>query len=134
MRQFCIVPGRWLLIVAMIAASGGHWIVLQSVAWTTMVIANAKHADIRLAVEKTFDGNHPCPLCKCIEKGRASEKKHDIQIAAGKMTWFYEAPSVALKPPGNLQWQHARDVFAQNRKEPPPHQPPRFTPAFVALS
>ena len=34
--------GHILLIVALLAAVGGHWIVLQSVAWTNMLAGNLR--------------------------------------------------------------------------------------------
>jgi len=114
-----------MLIVAMIIALGGHWAVLQSVAWTTMVIDNAKSAHLAEAIAKTFDGDHPCPLCKSIEKGRASEKKQDLQVATAKMNLFYEATRVVLLRPGEGRWRQARDVFARNLPAQPLLQPPR---------
>jgi hypothetical protein len=114
-----------MLIVSILTSLGGHWIVLQSVAWTTMVFTNAKHANLSQALEKTFDGNHPCPLCKCIEKGRASEKKPEARIAASKMNLFFETGSVILLHPLNYRRQPSPDTFACDRSQKPLLQPPR---------
>ena len=125
MRHVCTTLGRWLLILAMMSGLGGHWVVLQSVAWTTMVFANAKHADLGQALEKTFDGRHPCPLCNAIEKGRQSEKKQDSQVVAGKIDFFYQASVITLLSPREYWRQQAHDVFAQERSQRPVLQPPR---------
>ena len=55
---------------ALILAVGAHWIVLQSVAWAGMVINYSQNAPLTVALQKTFDGAHPCKLCKVVEEGR----------------------------------------------------------------
>jgi hypothetical protein len=59
----------------LVFALGLHWALLQSVAWTGMLISYSRNASLRSAVTRTFDGEHPCPLCKAVKKGRAEEKK-----------------------------------------------------------
>ncbi len=44
-----------------------------------MVITYSQLGSVQEAISKTFDGKHPCPLCKAIQKGRAAEKKGDTQ-------------------------------------------------------
>jgi hypothetical protein len=63
---------------------GLHWVVLQSVAWTAMLIERTRDASFAVAVQTTFDGQHPCKLCKVVEAGKSAEK----------------APSASLKLPG----------------------------------
>ena len=127
MRHFCTTLGKWLLIAAMFSAFGGHWVLLQSVAWTSMAFSNAKHANLTQALEKTFDGQHPCELCKRIEKARQSEKKQDPQIAITKITFFYETRVIALVSPRDCWQQQVDDTFAGNRPHRPILQPPRAT-------
>jgi len=127
MHRVCITIGRWMLIAAMMTAFGGHWIVLQSVAWTTMIIDNAKSEHLGEALTDTFDGKHPCPLCKSIEKGRESEKKQDIQVVVSKMNLFLHASSVALFQPLHFWQQKSHDVFAGDRPLQPLLQPPRVS-------
>jgi hypothetical protein len=56
-----------------------HWTLLQTVAWTGMVIRYSQHASLQQAISITFDGEHPCALCKAIQTGRAEEQKRDNQ-------------------------------------------------------
>jgi hypothetical protein len=56
---------------------GLHWALLQTFAWTGMLITYARDASFKEAVAKTFDGQHPCALCKVIKKGRAEEKNQE---------------------------------------------------------
>ena len=44
---------------ALILAVGAHWAVLQSVAWTGMVISYSQNAPLTEALQKTFDGDYP---------------------------------------------------------------------------
>jgi hypothetical protein len=60
-------------------ALGFHWALLQTVAWTGMVISYSQRASLHEAIAKTFDGKHPCALCNAIQKGRAEEQKRDHQ-------------------------------------------------------
>jgi hypothetical protein len=54
-----------LAVVAALACSMGlHWGFFQSVAWVGMVIHYSHDAPLTEALMKTFDGHHPCALCK----------------------------------------------------------------------
>jgi hypothetical protein len=54
---------------------GLHWGVLQTVAWAGMLIHYSHGDSVGAAVEKTFDGRHPCPLCDAIAKSQQSSSK-----------------------------------------------------------
>jgi hypothetical protein len=66
----------------MVMVCGGHWMVLQSVAWTRMLIANSRSDTLPVAMSKTFDGKHPCKMCHQIREGREAER-HESSIARG---------------------------------------------------
>ncbi len=69
-----------LLVVAALASSIGlHWAVLQSVAWTAMLADNLRASSLAQAVQQTFDGRHPCSLCKAIAKAKNAERKKRLQ-------------------------------------------------------
>ena len=69
------ITGLAACLLAVLLAIGGHWLVLQSVAWTRMVIAYSRDASLAEAVGKTFDGKHPCSMCLKIQEGRRQEKR-----------------------------------------------------------
>jgi hypothetical protein len=50
------------MIAAVLAGLGLHWTVLQSIAWTTMLADHLRADSLAEAVQKTFDGEHPCCL------------------------------------------------------------------------
>lgn len=68
---------RTLLVLALAASIGLHWMLLQSVAWVSMIADFSQKNSLRTAVTMTFDGNHPCPLCLAVKAGDNSEKQSD---------------------------------------------------------
>jgi len=81
--------GLPIACVAMFFVVGGHWAVIQSVAWTQMLWTYALESDsIVDAVEKTFDGQHPCKLCVGIAKTQKDQGKNPILAAAKKVEAF----------------------------------------------
>ena len=57
---------RLTVVPILIFVIGMHWVILQSVAWTGMIIVYSQTAPLREALAKTFDGEHPCGLCKAV--------------------------------------------------------------------
>ena len=77
--------GNFFLIVALLAATGTHWAVLQSVAWTAMFAGNLRTGSLADAVTHTFDGKHPCAICKAVADGKKSEKKNEFTLQLKKL-------------------------------------------------
>ena len=78
--------GKIFLVLALVATLGAHWALLQTVAWTTMLAENlCSHIHSpRKPWTETFDGNHPCEMCKAIAAEKQSEKENRIQFADAK--------------------------------------------------
>jgi len=72
------------MALALFVAIGGPLAVLQGIAWVNMVHDFSKTGSLTQAVEKTFDGQHPCPLCKKIAAQRAHEEKSPIAMKVDK--------------------------------------------------
>lgn len=70
--------------LALFLVLGGPWVVLQTVAWTKMVIDYSERSSVPEAFSKTFDGNHPCGLCKKITKAKEGERKSPLVITQAK--------------------------------------------------
>ena len=75
---------RTAVALVLCVSVGAPWIALQSVAWAAMLVEYSQDESVAKAVAKTFDGDHPCDLCKHV-RVKQSEKKPD-------------APSTILKP------------------------------------
>ncbi len=54
---------------------GGHWGVLQVVAWSKMIADYSAQDGLIQGAAKTFDGEHPCRMCKAIAEGKKQESK-----------------------------------------------------------
>jgi hypothetical protein len=110
---------------ALILAVGVHWGVLQSVAWAGMVITYAHSAPLTVALQKTFDGAHPCKLCKVVQEGKNSENKHSSCKVETKLDfWLVRAAASLEVPPPNLIPPDLSDS-APHRADSPPTPPPR---------
>jgi hypothetical protein len=117
---------RALLVVVLSMAIGLHWLVLQSVAWTTMVVKYSKQQSLGVAICQTFDGDHPCSLCHVVNKAKNSEKKSDVQSASQKIDLICLAQRLRLIAPfGRINYQ-PHNVFAYQTGDSPPVPPPRF--------
>jgi len=55
------------MIFIVLYSSSSHLAVLQVVAWTGMFVENVQGLTLEEAIERTFDGQHPCSLCHAIE-------------------------------------------------------------------
>lgn len=115
-----------VLIFTLLAATGAHWGVLQSVAWTTMLAQNLRADCFTEAVTRTFDGQHPCSLCKAIAAGKRSEKKAEFTMPLVRFE-FPPAPQCSLViAPESVPLSPAVNVFAEGLSQQPPTPPPRF--------
>ena len=119
---------RLLMIVALFAAIGGHWAMLQTAAWSAMLVKYSLDTDLASAVEQTFDGRHPCPLCKKIAEGRHNEKKQDTQVVLSKLKFCCELVTSQVLPPRNFWQMQTRDTFSPALAHQPPVPPPRLLP------
>jgi len=70
---------RFTAVLALCFAFGFQWLALQSIAWTSMILQNAKQTSLCEAMKRTFDGAHPCSLCHIVNKGKTSQNKRDVK-------------------------------------------------------
>jgi hypothetical protein len=73
-----------VMALSLFLVAGGHWAMLQGVAWTTMVHDFSKTGSLTEAVGKTFDGKHPCTMCKKITSARSGEEKAPMTLKVDK--------------------------------------------------
>ncbi len=120
--------GAAICLIAVLAAGGGHWAVLQLFAWACMIVDYSAQNSLADAVEMTFDGKHPCPMCLKIAKARKQERRQPMTVELRKLELFCETRA-------RQEWAFAwsRDVetpFLSDLHpdfiESPPRPPPRF--------
>jgi hypothetical protein len=115
-----------LAIVTVLALSIGlHWGLLQSVAWVGMVVNYSRDAGFRQALEKTFDGKHPCALCKAIAEGKKSEKRPESGPVAKQLEFSYSRTVFVFCAPTHFWEVGGLDERADAANSPPPVPPPK---------
>lgn len=131
MKKFAKTIGYVLSLMAVMATLGGHWIALQTVAWTCMIVDLSKTETLTSAITKTFDASHPCKLCLAIRDGRQQEQREDKKPLWSNfedgLTFILESRSPSLPPPSSIahlsvpvtQFLHTDWIQA------PPSPPPR---------
>jgi hypothetical protein len=121
--------GKFFVIVALIATTGGHWAALQSVAWTTMLADNLRMHSFSESVARTFDGKHPCPICKALAAAKKSEKKSEFTLQMQKLEFPPANENPVLIAPSDFQLLPQPNFFAESLTQKPLLPPPR---GFVA--
>ena len=117
--------GKIVLVLALVAMLGAHWALLQTVAWTTMLADNLHANSLQAAVTMTFDGQHPCPLCKAIVAGKKSEKKSEAVAPSLKLEFPPVDENFVLIAPSHFQLLPLQNFSANPLAQKPPLRPPR---------
>lgn len=120
---------RWIAravgIFALCCAIGLQWLALQSIAWTAMIVDNAKHVSLCHAIARTFDGTHPCSLCHVVNKGKTAEKKSDLQLLTPKIDFICTKRTITLlRPSVHFEYSQKDFPFCELGHSPPV-PPPR---------
>jgi hypothetical protein len=116
--------GKFIVVVALVAMLGSHWAVLQSVAWTTMLADNLCTQSLTEAVTHTFDGKHPCCLCKAIAAAKKSEKKKEFAVELKKLEFPPPKANAVLIRPSSFHLVPQANTFADSLTQKPPTPPP----------
>lgn len=104
---------------------GLHWGLFQSVAWVGMVVSYSQEGTVGEALVKTFDGKHPCALCKAIAKGKQTEKKSEFPVAGKKFEFSYSATVFIFSAPTHFWKAGGLEERANSLSHAPPVPPPR---------
>lgn len=115
-----------LVVFTLICAIGGHWAILQSVAWVGMAVDYSQDATLAEALAKTFDGKHPCKICKVVEAGKKSEQKQSSLKVETKFDFWMTNAASLLDPPNPFVVLPARPSAVEVHSESPPTPPPRL--------
>lgn len=117
-----------LSCLALLSASGGCWVILQSVAWAQMWVRYSRTETVAKAAVQTFDGKHPCAICKRIVRAKSKEKELDWSIAFQKFSvtrpTLVQVAKVAFTD--ELQFQLERYTLRSLAQVAPPTPPPQL--------
>ena len=90
-----------------------------------MLVDNLKTTSFSGAVQRTFDGKHPCALCKAITEGKKSERKSDTLVPLKKMEALNEVAAHVVRPFASFPIIKARKAWFATLLYAPPTPPPR---------
>ena len=126
MRSTMLRLGPVLMLVALLQICGGHWVALQSLAWTEMLVKYSQQAQLAEAVAKTFDGQHPCALCRTIEQGKKSERHAPVELAKVKPVFVLPVSGALVRAQG-IAWEQALsradgELLFEQPAVPPPRR------------
>lgn len=119
--------GRRCIVLLLCLSLGLHWVLLQGVAWTGMLVAFSAQGSVSAAVEKTFDGQHPCALCATVKQGQDSAAGKSQPKQAAKTVVKLDAVLVAslvLTPPASMPLTFPAPVVRPLRRTQIPETPP----------
>lgn len=119
---------------------GGDVAMLQVVAWTGMLVTRTAERGVAAAVESTFEGDEPCPLCKAVKAVQQSDQKDgqpaipEGLITKLKLKDMLRAEGPAVLPPAAIPLLSTAPSMEAARRGParsdaPPVPPPRMSAA-----
>ncbi|MCB1209609.1 MAG: hypothetical protein KDK97_09800 [Verrucomicrobiales bacterium] len=119
-----------LLVAALMVSIGAHWAVIQGAAWVRMAVEyTVESGSVVDALEMTFDGMHPCSMCKVVQEGTQDQQKkqEDSQkqdtslqkLNAEVVAAIFISPPKAVRSPYLVLKQRAI-TRAQESFTPPP--------------
>ena len=117
--------GKILVVFALVTMLGGHWTLLQTVAWTTMLANNLRTHSLSESVDRTFDGKYPCPICRAIAAAKKSEKKDEFTTQMQKLEFPPAKEEFVVIAPSQFELLPEENDFAESLTQKPLLPPPR---------
>ncbi len=105
---------------------GGHWLLLQSVAWVGMIVDYSQNATLSEAISMTFDGEHPCRMCLVVKEGKKAEGKQLQLKPELKLDFLCMEKAAWLPPLLPFTLLTPESTYHSPRSEAPPGPPPRL--------
>ena len=117
--------GKIFVVISLVAMLGTHWVLLQTVAWTTMLADNLRTHSFSESMARTFDGKYPCPICKAIAAGKKSEKQNEFTLQMQKLQFPPAKENPVLFAPSDFQLLPQVNSSAASLTQKPLTPPPR---------
>ena len=127
MSKWALRASQYLLIGTLIVSMGGHLAMLQTIAWGSMLVDFSSKGSFTEAMEKTFDGEHPCCMCKAVKKSKSEDEKKPLVKSEVKMEVALPAP-IKLPFPRSIELAFCVTEYAGTYDAvylAAPMQPPR---------
>ena len=117
---------QFSVAATLVIAVGGHWSVLQSVAWVSMAVTYSQTDSLEIALKKTFGGQHPCKLCIAVKEGKQEEQKQPVLKFETKLDFVCLHAVAYVHPALPFTLVSPSSDVALPRAEAPPVPPPRI--------
>lgn len=115
-----------IFLAGILLLTTGQWALLQSIAWMGMIVTYSEKAPLKLALKETFDGKHPCCICKAIAAARKSRKKNEFTLQIKRLEFLPAKENCVLEAPTRFQLlPMAGNLFADSLTLKPLLPPPR---------
>jgi hypothetical protein len=120
---------KLIILCCALYLSGAHWMVLQTTAWTGMLISRSLNVSVAEAIDSTFDGQHPCRMCEAISSGHQTEERSQKEfelLKKGGELKFLEFCVLSVLPRlggTTVPWPELVSSVVR-RTEAPPTPPP----------
>ena len=120
-------------LVACAVMGGGHWAALQTVAWVRMSVDyTTATGSLKQGLTRTFDGEHPCEMCRQIKQGIEKDRQEERQKPgkereAGKIKFAAVLPTVprVYFSPVTTEITRFSSLLIGRPCDAPPTPPPR---------
>ena len=121
-----------IVLVAFVFSCGGQSAVL-GIAWANMIREYSQMVPLAQAVEMTFSGQYPCPICKAIAEKKSSEQQKALTLE--KYEKKFPIPVVVTVASPKVTTFQYEDCLVRfhSRTETPPAPPPRLAWAKRSL-
>jgi hypothetical protein len=111
--------------LALVQILGGHWAFLQTGAWVGMIVQYSQQVGVKAGLAQTFDGEHPCPICKVIQDAKKQEQRKAPMLSSELKkdylaAWYHfqvHQSWVEVKYPGS--WEQLRGLAFEPAVPPP---------------
>lgn len=117
---------RTLVVVLLVVAISTPWALVQSLAWLNMLATYSRQANLKQAIQMTFDGKHPCRLCHLAQNvKREQREQHRTVCAEDKLQLGLPPQMVFLITPPPADPASIEQSTPVSRCDQPPSPPPR---------
>jgi hypothetical protein len=114
-----------IVLGAFIFSCGGHWYVLQGIAWINMIHQYSQFVPLSEAVSMTLSGKYPCRICQAIAEKKQSENNQLLPLDKYEKKFFPPVVMAAAGPSvAALEYPTISERLS-TRSEAPPTPPPR---------
>jgi hypothetical protein len=114
-----------MVLAAFVFSLGGHWYLLQGLAWINMIHEYSQEVPLTEAVGMTFSGKFPCSLCKAIAEHKSSEQQKAFTLDKNEKKFPLPSEPVIFEPAATTVPYSDFASSLQLRSEAPPTPPPR---------